>query len=135
MDAQSPHRTEPRVANFFLCIVIATLLASGAQAQESTPPAGTPSVADAARAVREGQKTMPPTHVITNDDIEAKREPADLADTRVSEQEVRAEMEKNYPPILPKADLVDEDQGDAVRRGQGQRGYSEIVRGRYAGWV
>jgi hypothetical protein len=54
-------------------------------------------VADAARAAQKGQKTMPPKHVITNDDIEGKREAADLADIGASEQDMRAEMEKDYP--------------------------------------
>jgi len=103
----APRMNGASMANCFLRIIMTGMfLAAGAQAQESTPPAGTPSVADAARAAREGQKTMPPKYVITNDDIEAKREAAGLADTGASEQEVRAEMEKNYPPSLAKADLV-----------------------------
>ena len=90
-----------------LCVILtAIFLATGAQTQESTPPEGTPSVADAARAVREGQKTTPPKHVITDDDIAPKIGPADSVDLGASEQEVRAEMEKNYSSPLSKADMM-----------------------------
>src|ERR1700685_4177391 len=86
------------MADFFLSIIMAaTLLATGAQAQESTPPTGTPSVADAARAQREREKSVTPKHVITNADIAAKDGAANSTDTGASEQDVRAEAEKNYP--------------------------------------
>jgi hypothetical protein len=90
-----------------LCVILtAIFLATGAQAQESTPSGGTPSVADAARAKRERQKSTTPKHVITDDDIASKIGPADAADLGASEQEVRAEMEKNYSQPLTKADMM-----------------------------
>ncbi len=89
------------------CVILtAIFLATGAQAQESTPSGGTPSVADAARAKRERQKSTTPKHVITDDDIASKIGPADAADLGASEQEVRAEMEKNYSQPLTKADMM-----------------------------
>jgi len=97
------------MVNFFLYIIMTgTVLAAGAQAQETTPPATTPSVADAARAAREQQKSTTPKRIMTDDDIVAKRGAADLANMGASEQEVRAEMEKQYPPSLTKADLTQE---------------------------
>lgn len=90
-----------------LCVILtAIFLATGAQEQESTPSGGTPSVTDAARAERERQKSITPKHVITDDDIAPKIGPADAADLGASEQEVRAEMEKNYSPPLTKADMM-----------------------------
>jgi hypothetical protein len=96
------------MANFFLCIIMTGTFLAGAQAQETTPPATTPSVEDAARAARERQKSMTPKRIMTDDDIAAKRGAADLANMGASEQEVRAEMEKQYPPSLTKADLMQE---------------------------
>ncbi|MGH9687851.1 MAG: hypothetical protein ACRD5K_12250 [Candidatus Acidiferrales bacterium] len=87
------------MAKFLLCIMMsAALLAPLARAQDSTAPAATPSVADAARAERERQKSQTPERVITNDDIAPKIGPADGADAGPSKQEVRAELEKRYPP-------------------------------------
>jgi hypothetical protein len=105
---------------FFItaCAVAVAILATGAQAQESTPSEGTTSVADAARAKRERQKSTTPKHVITDDDVASKIGPADAADLGASEQEVRAEMEKNYSQPLTKADMmrqITEMQGVAAR--------------------
>lgn len=95
------------MANFFLCITMTGMfLAAGAQAQETTPPATTPSVADAARAARERQTSMTPKRTVTDDDIAAQRRAADLANRGASEQDVRVVMENGYPPILAKADLT-----------------------------
>jgi hypothetical protein len=90
-----------------LCVVLtAVFLATGAQAQQSTPSGGTPSVTDAARAERERQKSIKPKHVITDDDIAPQIGSADAADLGASEQDVRAEMEKNYSSPLTKADMM-----------------------------
>jgi hypothetical protein len=87
------------MAKFLLCIIMsAAFLAPIARAQDSTAPAATPSVADAARTARERQKSQTSKRVTTNDDIAPKIGPADAADAGVSEQQVRAELEKNYPP-------------------------------------
>jgi hypothetical protein len=95
------------IVNFFLYIIMTgTVLAAGAQAQETTPPATTPSVADAARAVRERQKSMTPKRILTDDEIAAKRRARDLANMGASENEVRAEIEKHFAPSLTKADLT-----------------------------
>jgi len=89
------------MAKFLLCIMMsAAFLAPAARAQDSTAPAATPSVADAARAERERQKRIAPKHVVTDDDISPKIGPADATDTGASEQEVRAELEKDYAPSL-----------------------------------
>lgn len=90
-----------------LCVILtAIFLATGAQAQESTPSGGTPSVTDAARAKRERQKSTTPKHVLTDDDIAPKIVPAAAADLGPSEQEARAEMEKNYSQPLTRADMM-----------------------------
>jgi hypothetical protein len=90
-----------------LCVILtAIFLATGAQAQESTPSGETPSVTDAARAKRERQKSTTLKHVITDDDIAPKIGPAAAADLGASEQEVRAEMEKNYSQPLTRADMM-----------------------------
>jgi hypothetical protein len=95
------------MANFFLYIVMTgTVLAAGAQAQETTPPAMPPSVADAARAARERRESMTPKRIMTDDDVAAKRGAGDSANMGASEQEVRAEMEKNYSQPLTKADMT-----------------------------
>jgi hypothetical protein len=95
------------MANCFFCIIMTgMLLAAGAQAQETAPPATPPSVADAARAARERRESMTPKRTMTDDDIAAKRGAGDSANTGASEQQVRAEMEKRYPPNLTKADLT-----------------------------
>lgn len=87
------------MAKFLLCITItAAFLAPVARGQDSTTPAATPSVADAAHAQRERQKQVKPKRVITDDDITPKIGPADATDTGASEQKVRAELERNYPP-------------------------------------
>ena len=85
------------MANFFLYIIM-TGMSLAAGAQETTPAATPPSVADAARAARERRESMTPKRIMTNDDIAAKRGAGDLANRGASEQEVRAEMGKNYPP-------------------------------------
>jgi hypothetical protein len=86
------------MAKFLLCIMSVAFLAPVARAQDSTAPGATPSVADAARAERERQKSQTPKPLITNDDIGAKIGPADAVGPAVSKQEVRAELEKKYPP-------------------------------------
>jgi hypothetical protein len=87
------------MAKFVLCIIMsAAILAPVARAQDSTAPAPTPSVADVARVERERRKSQTPKRVIINDDIAPKIGQADAADAGVSKQEVRAELEKNYPP-------------------------------------
>ncbi len=102
-----------------LCVVLtAIFLATGAQAQQSTPSGGTPSVTDAASAGRERQKSIKPKHVITDDDIAPQIGSTDAADLGASEQDVRAEMEKNYSSPLTKADMmrqITEMQGVAER--------------------
>jgi hypothetical protein len=95
------------MADFFLCIIITGMfLAAGAQPQETTPPPAPPSGADAARAARERRESTTPKRIMTDDDIAAKRGAADLANMGASEQELRAEMEKHYPPSLAKAELT-----------------------------
>ena len=95
------------MANCFLCIIMTGMfLAAGVQAQETAPAATPPSVADAARAARERRESMTPKRIMTDDDIAAKRGAGDSANMGTSEQEVRAEMEKHYPPSLTKADLT-----------------------------
>lgn len=119
-----------------LCVILtAIFLATGAQAQESTPSGGTPSVADAARAKRERQKSTTPKHVITDDDIASKIGPADAADLGASEQEVRAEMEKNYSQTPYEGGHDEADHADAGRRGEWRRGYADVVQAIGAGWV
>ena len=95
------------MANCFFCVMMTGMfLAAGARAQETAPAATPPSVADAARAARERRESMAPKRTMTDDDIAAKRGAADLANLGASEQQVRAEMEKHYPPGLAKADLT-----------------------------
>ena len=90
-----------------LCVALtAVFLATAAQAQQSTPSGGTPSVTDAAHAGRERQKSTKPKHVITDDDIAPQIGSTDAADLGASEQDVRAEMEKNYSSPLTKADMT-----------------------------
>jgi hypothetical protein len=93
------------MVNFFVYIIITGML-QAAGAQETAPAATPPSVADAARAARERRESMTPKRIMTDDDIAAKRGAGDLPNMGASEQEVRAEMEKRYPPGLTKADLT-----------------------------
>jgi len=91
----------------FLCVVLtAVLLATRAQAQQSAPSGEAPSVTDAARAERERQKSVKPKHVITDDDTGPQIGSADAANLGASEQDVRAEMEKNYSSPLTKGDMT-----------------------------
>ena len=94
------------MVDFFLYIIMTGMFLAAAGAQETTPAATTPSVADAARAARERRESMTPVRIMTDDDIAAKRGAGDLANRSASEQEVRAEMEKHYPSSLTKADLT-----------------------------
>ena len=95
------------VADRFLCVMMAGMfLAAGARAQETGPAATPPSVADAARAARERRESMTPKRTMTDEDIATKPGTADSANTGASEQQVRAELEKRYPPNLTQADLT-----------------------------
>ena len=86
------------MAKFLFCIMMsAAFSALIARAQDPAEQASAPSVADAARAQRERQKQITPKRVITDADIEPEIRPA-APDTGASEQEVRAELEKNCPP-------------------------------------
>jgi hypothetical protein len=103
----TPRMNGAAMANCFLCIIMTGMfLAAGAQAQETAPAATPPSIADAARAARERRESMTPKRIMTDDDIAAKRGAGDSANVGASEQQVRADMEKHYPPSLTKADLT-----------------------------
>ncbi|MGA2419752.1 MAG: hypothetical protein ABSG69_06670 [Candidatus Acidiferrum sp.] len=92
--------------DFFLFMMMTGMFLAAAQPQETTPTATTPSVADAARASRERQKSITPKRTMTDDDIAAKSGAGDLPKMGASQRQVRAEMEKHYSPNLTKADLT-----------------------------
>lgn len=74
--------------------LLAAFLALAAQ-QETSPPEQ--SVAEAARAARERQKASTPKHMLTDDDLSARRAGADS--TAGTEAQVQAQLEDSYPPI------------------------------------
>jgi len=81
---------------------LAVLLVLTAQ-QENSAPAQ--SVADAARAARERQKSSPPKHILTDDDLAARHASAESDSLAGTEARVRTQLENSYPPIPSAADL------------------------------
>ena len=86
-----------------LSLSFAAALLSLAAQQDATPPAQ--SLADAARAARERQKSSTAKRVVTDDDIVPARSTANSTPASVDEAQIRSEMEKSYPQAPTAADL------------------------------
>ena len=86
-----------------LSLHLLALLLALPSPQEAAPPA--PSVADAARAARERQKTAASKHVLTDDEIAPGRGAADATAAAGNESQVRAQMQKSFPASPTVADL------------------------------
>jgi hypothetical protein len=82
------------MTEFSFHFLVAVLLLTSAQ-QDSTQ--SSPSVADAARASRERQKTSKPRHVLTVDDISQGIGAQDSGAAAVDAAQLRIQMEKQYP--------------------------------------
>jgi hypothetical protein len=85
-----------------LLLVVAAVLMSIAQ-QEASPPA--PSVAEAARAARERQKSTNAKHVLTDEDLGGSRETGGSG-SLASEAEARAQLERD-PTVPAKPTVAD----------------------------
>jgi len=79
---------------------LAVLLALAGR-QETSPPAQ--SVAEAARAARERQKSSAPKHTLTDDDLASRRSNSDSS--AGTEAQARAQLESSYSPNPTPADL------------------------------
>jgi hypothetical protein len=73
---------------------LAMFLALAGQ-QDTNPPEQ--SVAEAARAARERQKSSIPKHTLTDDDLASRR--VDTDSSAGTEAQVRAQLESSYSPI------------------------------------
>jgi len=85
-----------------LLLVVAAVLTSIAQ-QEASPPA--PSVAEAARAARERQKSTNAKHVLTDEDVGGSRETGGSG-SPASEAEARSQLERD-PSVPAKPTVAD----------------------------
>jgi len=88
----------------FNFLVVVLLLISAKQVFTQSAP----SVADAARASREHQKSAKPKHVLTNDDFGQSDGTEDSEDVATSAAQLRIQMEKSYPVNPTAADLKSE---------------------------
>jgi hypothetical protein len=87
---------------FFLQAGLAALLVFGAQQDATQAPPAAPSLADAARAARERQKSANSKHVLTNDEVSTGGGSSAAVPGQVSEAQARAVLE-NLVPALPTA--------------------------------
>jgi hypothetical protein len=88
------------VNQFFLQAGLAALLVFGVQQDATQAPSPAPSLADAARAARERQKSSNSKHVLTNDEISTSGGTLPGSSGQVSEAQGRALLE-NLVPALP----------------------------------
>jgi hypothetical protein len=98
-------------APFFFSLVLSAVFAFPSQQE---PTQATPTVADAARAARERQKSSSAKRVVTDDDV---LHSGGFDNSQISEDRVRAELEKGMPanPTLPMLQLAISQIGDVVK--------------------
>jgi hypothetical protein len=95
----------------FLSLPFLAALLALTPLQEASPP--TQSVADAARAARERQKSSAPKHLLTDDDLASRRASGESA-LAGTETQAREQVEASIPPSPNAADLKKQiDQIDA----------------------